>query len=185
MFTQDLGSTLTDAMIATTSATRTDSAKTDPALSYLDVGLPNPAVISTQAAAIFVLGQGLVKGQKHWREFGFRAFGASISTLSNTVCLTLLCRDSCTDSTYSPRDTPERLHPADLAPYLNITRNLTTITCKTLQPSCQHVWHTDAQSLLTGLMHLLAAPRLMCLLAPACLLRLWLLHGVCFHCDAL
>lgn len=122
VFMQSLGSTVADAMIAATSATRTDLPKvsTDPATSYSDVGLPSSAVTAMQAAPLCVLDM-LLNEDKHWMEFGLRAFAVGMRTLSHAVCMTLARRDSCKDSTYSSQDSPEDLCCADLVPHLNMT----------------------------------------------------------------
>ena len=123
MLLQALGPIITDAMVAATSATHTDSqVPADPGTSCSDVGLPDPAVIPMQAACISVLGQELHNGQKHWQKFGLRAFEASMSTLSHVVCLTLGYRDGYKHSAYSTRATPEDLSLTNLAPHLSMTR---------------------------------------------------------------
>ena len=120
---QSLGSNVANAMITATSVTHTDSPKgsTDPPTSYSEAGLPSWAVTAMQSAPLCVLDM-LVTEDKHWMEFGFRAFAVGIKTLSHAVCLALACRDSCKDATFSSRDTPEDLCFADLVPYLNMTR---------------------------------------------------------------
>ena len=47
-----------------------------------------------QSAPLCVLDM-LVTEDKHWMEFGLRAFAVGIRTLSHAVCLSLACRDSC------------------------------------------------------------------------------------------
>ena len=126
---QSFGSKVADAMIATTSATCADSLKisTDPATSYSDVGLPSSAITAMQAPPLCILDM-LVNEDKHWMEFGFRAFVVGIRTLSHTVCLMLASRESCKGSMLSSRDPPENLCLADLVPYMNMTR-------KTMRPT--------------------------------------------------
>lgn len=120
-------------MIAATSAFHTDSSTlcTDPDPSYPDVGMPGSTVTSMQAAALCVI-EMLVTEQKHWVEFGSRAFAAGIQTLSHAVCLELARRDGCKGSAYSSEDTPEMLCLQDTPPYLNMIR-------ETAQPACQHM----------------------------------------------
>ena len=131
---QSLGSIVADAMIAATCATHKDFPKVliDPATSYCDVGLPSSAVTAMQAAPLCVLDM-LVNEDKHWVDFGLRAFSVGIRTLSHAVCLALARRDSCRDSTYSSRDTPEDLCFADLVPYLNMTRKTTQLSPSALR----------------------------------------------------
>ena len=126
---QGLGPTLADAMIATTAATCIDSIKLPPGLvtSYPDTGLPDPAVIATQAASLAVLAM-LVREQKLWQQSGRQAVRVGIGALSHAVCLTLACRESCKDATYSLVDTREDLSLEDYAPYLSMTRKAIQLT---------------------------------------------------------
>lgn len=116
-------------MIAATSATQTESpgVSTDPATSYLDVGLPSSALTAMQAAPLCVLDM-MVTEKQQWVEFGSKAFAVAIWTLSHAACVTLAGRAGCKDSAFSSEDPAEALCLQDWAPYLTAIRETTQTT---------------------------------------------------------